>query len=355
VRSPAPRSGSRPILLWPLRGSHRISTSMHQRPVPFGPANRPRRPHVYVIGRAESPGRQIVIRLNSAVNPRSRWRQVRRGLAQEGPASASWKSPVDTRAGREPQQRVETLRPPRPLRENRRGKADLLRALTSPGRGPWRDEPRQARRRSGSRDAAMASERTSGSRPSGNFASFHSATKASASRPAPGPEFGGRLHVQVRSEDRQLRQRRKRRRWYLSRRIAPSGRFCSLTPPRYAAFNQSSSPSFLLSSPATIGRAAREAEPHPIRIVPTGHLLIHRRRRSAALARRHRRARAGLTSPNPAAAAATRRTCTGRRSRTVPTPDPYRSGSKRASLANWSSGSPATFQDEPASQTSPPL
>jgi len=48
-------------------------------------------------------------------------------------ASASWKSPVDTPQVENRQQCVEALRPPRPLRQNRRGEPDFfLRAHLAP-------------------------------------------------------------------------------------------------------------------------------------------------------------------------------------------------------------------------------
>src|ERR1700680_1071496 len=95
----------------------------------------PIRPHVHVSPRRQVaflPG--IVIRLPFRRQPRDHgWRQVRRGLAQEGGER------LLEVAGRHPaqvenrQQRVETLRPPRPLRQDRRGEADLLlRAYLAP-------------------------------------------------------------------------------------------------------------------------------------------------------------------------------------------------------------------------------
>ena len=70
-------------------------------------------------------------------------------------------------------------------------------------------------------------------------------------RSAPEPARAGRLHVQVRSEDRRWPQADgKEEQCYLSTwRIAPFGRFWQARhPPRYAAFNQSSSPKFPLNS-----------------------------------------------------------------------------------------------------------
>src|ERR1700719_2491075 len=113
-----------------------ISTSMHSAAGSIrGLQGDPIRPHIYV-----SPGRElailpgIVIRLPLRGQPRDHgWRQVRCGLAQEGGER------LREVAGRHPaqvenrQQRVETLRPPRPLRQNRRGEADLLlRAYLAP-------------------------------------------------------------------------------------------------------------------------------------------------------------------------------------------------------------------------------
>src|SRR5215471_15573481 len=65
--------------------------------------------------------------------------------------------------------------------------------------------------------------RTTRSRPSGNFKSQSNQLR----RSAPEPACGGRLHVQVRSEDRRWPHADvKEEQWYLSTwRIAPFGRF----------------------------------------------------------------------------------------------------------------------------------
>src|SRR5258708_27767428 len=95
----------------------------------------PIRPHVDVSPRREVAFlRGMVTRLALRRQPREHgWRQVRRGLAQKGGEG------LLEVAGRHPaqvenrQQRVETLRPPRPLRQDRRGEADLLpRAYVAP-------------------------------------------------------------------------------------------------------------------------------------------------------------------------------------------------------------------------------
>src|ERR1700737_465565 len=114
-----------------------ISTSIHSAAgsIRAGPQVHPPPPPVHVSPRRQVaflPG--IVIRLPFRRQPRDHgWRQVRRGLAQEGGER------LLEVAGRHPaqvenrQQRVETLRPPRPLRQDRRGEADLLlRAYVAP-------------------------------------------------------------------------------------------------------------------------------------------------------------------------------------------------------------------------------
>src|SRR5207247_10034873 len=110
---------------------------------------------------------------------------------------------------------------------------------------------RQARPRSGLCDAAYdhAARRGRGHPAISNPSTWRQ--KNRLRRSASELAFGGRLHVQVHSEDRRWPQADgMRRQWYLSTwRIAPFRRVWQARhPPRYAAFNQPSSPRFRLSS-----------------------------------------------------------------------------------------------------------
>src|SRR6516162_7634903 len=105
-----------------------ISTSMHSAASSIRLQVDPVRPHIHVSPRREVallPG--VVIRLPFCRQPRDhRRRQVRRVLAQEGgegflEVASRHPTQVENR-----QQRIEALRPPRPLRQDRRSEADFV-------------------------------------------------------------------------------------------------------------------------------------------------------------------------------------------------------------------------------------